>query len=116
MFDVEVTGPVSFTATVRFGVEWTSDWLPLGTYTVTEVNAPVGHTIEPNPVTLDEDGGTVLVVVTNPTVLSEAPIGKDRHPEGRDRTERPERDVHLQDHRPGDRDGGRQGRHHVDVG
>ena len=76
MFDIEVTGPVAFTATVQFGVEWTSDWLPLGTYTIAEVNAPEGHTVEPNPVTLDEDGETVSVVVTNPKVLSDAPTAK----------------------------------------
>ncbi len=76
MIDVEVTGPVSFTAVVQFGVEWTSDWLPLGTYTVTEVDAPDGHTIVPNPVTIDEDGETVLVTVTNPDVLADAPTAK----------------------------------------
>jgi len=75
-FDFDVTGPVSFTATVQFGVEWTSGWLPLGTYTVTEVNAPDGHTIEPNPVTIDEDGETVLVVVTNPKVLGDEAAGR----------------------------------------
>jgi uncharacterized surface anchored protein len=76
LFEFTVTGPASFTAVVEFGVTWTSDWLPLGTYTVTEADAPDGHTIVPNPVTIDDDGETVLVTVTNPQVLPDAPTAK----------------------------------------
>ena len=65
-YEFVVDGPVSFTATVPAGSSYTSDPLPLGEYTVTEVDGPVGHTIEPNPVTIDEDGETVLVTATNP--------------------------------------------------
>ena len=39
--------PVTFTVAVTAGTTWTSDWLPLGTYTVTEVDAPAGATIVP---------------------------------------------------------------------
>jgi uncharacterized surface anchored protein len=68
---IDVTGPVTFTAQIATGETWTSDWLPLGTYTVTERDAPTGATIAPNPVVLDTDGQTVRVVVTNPAVESE---------------------------------------------
>ncbi len=68
---IDVTGPVSFTAQIATGETWTSAWLPLGTYTVTERNAPAGATITPDPVVLGTDGQTVRVVVTNPAVESE---------------------------------------------
>lgn len=62
----DVTGPIEFTIEVAAGDVWTSDWLPLGEYTVTERDAPAGHTIAPNPVVIDEDGETVTVTATNP--------------------------------------------------
>ena len=62
-----IVGPESLTVDVRAGDTWTSDWLELGTYTITELNGPGGHTIVPNPVVLSVDGATVLVTVTNPT-------------------------------------------------
>ncbi len=65
-YEFTVAGPVSFTATVPAGGTYTSDPLPLGEYTIAEVDAPDGHTIEPNPVVIDEDGETVLVTATNP--------------------------------------------------
>jgi uncharacterized surface anchored protein len=68
---LDITGPVDMTVTISTGETWTSDWLPLGTYTVTERDAPAGATIEPNPVVLDTDGATVAVTVTNPAVESE---------------------------------------------
>ena len=67
---IDITGPVDMTITLRTGETWTSEWLPLGTYTVTERDAPVGATISPNPVVLDTDGATVTVTVTNPAVES----------------------------------------------
>jgi uncharacterized surface anchored protein len=67
---IDVSGPVSFSAQVSTGETWTSAWLPIGTYTVTERNAPAGATIAPNPVVLDTDGQTVRIVVTNPVVES----------------------------------------------
>ncbi|MGI9577187.1 MAG: MSCRAMM family protein, partial [Microthrixaceae bacterium] len=64
----DITGPDDLTleATVTPGDTWTTDWLPLGTYTITEHNAPDDHTIAPNPVTLETDGETVTVTATNP--------------------------------------------------
>ena len=67
---MRVTGPVTFTVAVTAGTTWTSDWLPLGTYTVTEVDAPAGATIVPATAVIDDDGETVTVVVTNPTLAS----------------------------------------------
>lgn len=64
-YTMEVSGPVSFTTQVTAGETWTSDWLPLGTYTIVEVDAPADHTIVPNPAVLETDGATVLVTVTN---------------------------------------------------
>ncbi len=61
-----VTGPQNFQVQVKAGETWTSDYLPLGTYTIVEQNAPQGATIVPNPVTLTEDGQTVAVTATNP--------------------------------------------------
>ncbi|MFW2333579.1 SpaA isopeptide-forming pilin-related protein, partial [Ilumatobacter sp.] len=60
-YTFDITGPddTTFSATVTPGDTWTSDWLPLGTYNVTERDAPTGHTITPNPVELTEDGTTV---------------------------------------------------------
>ena len=66
VYTFDITGPVDLTATIAAGETWTSDWLPLGTYTITEVDGPVGHTIVPNPAVLDTDGATVLVRATNP--------------------------------------------------
>ncbi len=71
-FTIRVTGPETFSITLVAGTTWTSDWLPLGTYTVTEVDAPAGATIVPNPVVLDTDGATATVTVTNPSVLVSA--------------------------------------------
>ena len=68
-YTINVSGPKSFSITLKGGETWTSDWLPLGTYTVTEVDAPTGATIVPNPAVLQVDGATVTVVVTNPTLL-----------------------------------------------
>jgi hypothetical protein len=62
---MEVSGPTTFTTKVTAGQTWTSDWLPLGTYTIVEVGAPDNHTIVPNPAVLTTDGATVKVVVTN---------------------------------------------------
>uniref|UniRef100_UPI002611FF24 prealbumin-like fold domain-containing protein n=1 Tax=Ilumatobacter sp. TaxID=1967498 RepID=UPI002611FF24 len=70
VYTMNVTGPKSFTVTVKAGDTWTSDWLPLGSYTVTEVDAPIGATIVPSPAVLRVDGATVTVVVTNPTLQS----------------------------------------------
>ena len=68
-FDItgsDITGPATLTATVTAGTTWTSDWLPLGTYTVTERNAPTGATITPTPAVIDDDGETVTITATNP--------------------------------------------------
>ena len=43
---------------------------------MTEVGAPDGHTIEPNPVTIDEDGETVVVFITNPQVRGDEPTAR----------------------------------------
>lgn len=75
-FTIDVTGPVDFSAEVAAGETWTSEWLPLGTYTVSEVDPFEGHTIVPNPVVLDEDGETVLVTVTNPWPAGKISIRK----------------------------------------
>ena len=69
-YTMRVAGPVSFTVAAAPGTTWTSDWLPLGTYTVTEVDAPAGATIVPATAVIDDDGETVTVVVTNPTLAS----------------------------------------------
>jgi hypothetical protein len=71
-YTMDVTGPESFTVVVKAGTTWTSDWLPLGTYTVTERDAPTGATIVPNPAVLQVDEQTVTVVVTNPVSLVSA--------------------------------------------
>ncbi|MEL6894034.1 MAG: DUF5979 domain-containing protein, partial [Actinomycetota bacterium] len=65
-----IAGPETLTVKVNAGETWTSDWLELGTYTITEHDAPAGHTITPNPVVLDDDGETVLVTVTNMTAVA----------------------------------------------
>jgi Domain of unknown function (DUF5979) len=72
----DITGPATLSATVTAGTTWTSDWLPLGTYTITERNAPVDHTITPNPVTLDTDEQTVTVTATNPYLAARLAIQK----------------------------------------
>ena len=66
-FTFDVTGPDenTFTVDITAGDTWTSDWLPLGTYTITERDAPANHTITPNPVTLTTDNQTVTVTATN---------------------------------------------------
>ncbi len=69
-YTMTVTGPSSFTIDVTAGTTWTSGWLPLGTYTVTEVDAPDNVTIVPSAALLDTDGATVTVTVTNPSVAS----------------------------------------------
>ena len=71
-YTVNVTGPINFVATVTAGTTWISDWLPLGTYTVTEVDAPAGATIDPSRAVLSTDGATVNVTVTNPSFASGA--------------------------------------------
>ncbi len=60
-----MTGPTNFSVDVAAGTTWTSGWLPLGTYTVSEVGAPADHSIAPNPVTIDEDRESVLVTAVN---------------------------------------------------
>ncbi len=69
-YTMKVTGPKNFTVEVKGGATWTSDWLPLGTYTVTEVDAPIGATVDPTAAVLTNDGLTVTVTVTNPSVAS----------------------------------------------
>ncbi len=66
-FTFDVTGPDenTFAVDITAGDTWTSDWLPLGTYTITERDAPANHTITPNPVTLTTDNQTVTVTATN---------------------------------------------------
>jgi uncharacterized surface anchored protein len=76
-FTMRVTGPnLDINVGVKGGTTWTSGWLPLGTYTVTEIDAPTGATITPNKgvVTLNVDEATVTITVTNPSVASAAPI------------------------------------------
>ncbi|MEL6892635.1 MAG: hypothetical protein AAFP84_13625, partial [Actinomycetota bacterium] len=75
-FTIDVSGPVDFTVTLSAGERWTSEWLPLGTYTVTEVDPWEGHTIVPNPVVLDDDGEDMLVTVTNPWPAGKIAIEK----------------------------------------
>jgi uncharacterized surface anchored protein len=73
-YTIDVTGPINFVVSLAASSTWTSDWLPLGTYTITEVNAPAGATIAPNPVVLGTDGVTVTVTVTNPSFASGATL------------------------------------------
>ena len=65
-FAVDGPGSNDFQAEVQAGATWTSGWLPLGQYLVTEVGAPSGATISPNPAVLDEDGEVVTVLASNP--------------------------------------------------
>ena len=67
-YTFDITGPdgAAFDVDVAAGATWTSDWLPLGSYAVAERNAPVGHTITPNPAIIDTDGETVTVTAVNP--------------------------------------------------
>lgn len=60
--DNSVKGDLS----VKAGQTTTSPALPLGTYTVTEVNAPPGATVIPGTVTIASDNQHVSVDVTNP--------------------------------------------------
>jgi uncharacterized surface anchored protein len=71
-FTIDVAGPTSFTVQLTAGSPWTSGWLPLGAYTITERDAPTGHTINPNPAVLSVDGATVSVTVTNPAVAGQS--------------------------------------------
>ncbi len=64
-YTFNVTGPVDFSVDVTAGDTWTSTWLPLGTYTVSEVDPPADHAITNNPAVIDDDGETVMVVATN---------------------------------------------------
>ena len=73
-YTIDVTGPINFVVSLAAGSTWTSDWLPLGTYTITERDAPTGATIDPNPVVLGTDGATVTVTVTNPSFASGATL------------------------------------------
>ncbi|MEZ5143214.1 MAG: hypothetical protein R2726_11950 [Acidimicrobiales bacterium] len=75
-FNVDGPGSNDFQAVVAAGGTWTSGWLPLGQYTLSEVGAPSGATISPNPVTLSQDGKTVMVTATNPYPAAKLAIHK----------------------------------------
>ena len=78
-----IAGPGGYTDTVDVspGAPWTSGWLPLGSYTVTEVDPPDGHRVTPNPAVIDADGETVVVTAINPYRDFQ---GQPRDREGRD--------------------------------